>query len=109
MNGLAAPKVSASAEKPVPVELLVNVPKLIAANYAEVPNNSVPRQCVAFGTTEHRGSAFAKSFNEAQVLAISQAICHYRRKQHIDGPHRVRSIVGEAQEIVLDAFSMAGV
>ena len=108
MNGLAVRKVSASAGKPVPVELLVNVPKLIAANYAEVPNNSVPRQCVAFGTIGHRGSAFAKSFNEAHVLAISQAIWHSRRKQHIDGPHRVRPIVDEAQEIVGDAFSTAG-
>jgi phosphoglucomutase len=88
MSGLndAAPKVSASAGEPVPAELLVNVPKLIAAYYAQVPDASVPEQRVAFGTSGHRGSAFAKSFNEAHVLAITQAICHYRKKQHIDGP-----------------------
>lgn len=88
MNGLndAAPKVNASAGKPVPVELLVDVPKLIAAYYAEVPDASVAGQRVAFGTSGHRGSSFARSFNEAHVLAISQAICDYRIKQHIDGP-----------------------
>ena len=46
----------------------------------------MPEERVAFGTSGHRGSAFAKSFNEAHVLAIAQAICHYRSKQHITGP-----------------------
>jgi phosphoglucomutase len=88
MNSMSAvtPKIRASAGKPAPPELLVDVSKLIAAYYAEVPDASVPEQRVAFGTSGHRGSAFAKSFNEAHVLAISQAICHYRTKQHIDGP-----------------------
>jgi phosphoglucomutase len=88
MNGLNDPasRVSPSAGKPAPSELLVNVPRLITAYYTEVPDPSVPEQRVAFGTSGHRGSAFAKSFNEAHVLAITQAICHYRSRQHITGP-----------------------
>ncbi|MGQ0749792.1 MAG: phosphoglucomutase (alpha-D-glucose-1,6-bisphosphate-dependent) [Betaproteobacteria bacterium] len=81
-----ASKVSPSAGKPATPELLVNVPRLITAYYTEAPDPSVPEQRVAFGTSGHRGSAFAKSFNEAHVLAITQAICLYRREQHIDGP-----------------------
>jgi phosphoglucomutase len=66
--------------------LLVDVPRLIAAYYAERPDPSVAAQRVAFGTSGHRGSAFENSFNEAHVLAISQAICAHRRRQGIDGP-----------------------
>jgi len=65
---------------------LVNVPKLITAYYAEVPDASVPAQRVAFGTSGHRGSSFERSFNERHILAISQAICLYREEQRIDGP-----------------------
>jgi phosphoglucomutase len=79
-------KVSPSAGKPAPPELLVNVPRLITAYYTDVPDPSVPQQRVAFGTSGHRGSAFARSFNEWHVLAITQAICHYRSRQHITGP-----------------------
>ena len=88
MNDLndPAPKVSPSAGKPASPELLVNVPRLITAYYTDVPDSSVPEQQVAFGTSGHRGSAFAKSFNEWHVLAITQAICHYRSKQQITGP-----------------------
>ena len=66
--------------------MLVNVPKLITAYYTEVPDPSVPAQRVAFGTSGHRGSAFDKAFNECHILAISQAICIYRKQQKIDGP-----------------------
>ena len=79
-------KISPLAGKPAPPELLVNVAKLVAAYYSEVPDPSVPEQRVVFGTSGHRGSAFDKTFNEAHVLAISQAICLYRRQQGIDGP-----------------------
>lgn len=50
------------------------------------PDRAVPAQRVAFGTSGHRGSSFDASFNEAHVLAISQAICRYRQGQGIDGP-----------------------
>ena len=65
---------------------LVDVPALLAA-YADLrPDPSVPAQRVAFGTSGHRGSSLARSFNEWHVLAISQAICEYRAGQGIDGP-----------------------
>ncbi len=66
--------------------MLVNVPRLVTAYYAEVPDPSVPEQRVAFGTSGHRGSALDKTFNEEHILAISQAICLYREQQQINGP-----------------------
>jgi phosphoglucomutase len=65
---------------------LVNVPKLITAYFTEQPDPAVKEQRVVFGTSGHRGSALRSSFNEAHILAISQAICEYRAKQKIDGP-----------------------
>jgi phosphoglucomutase len=79
-------KESPLAGKPVEPNMLVNVPRLITAYYSETPDPSVPAQRVAFGTSGHRGSAFDKAFNEWHILAISQAICLYRKQQHIDGP-----------------------
>ncbi len=79
-------KISPLAGKPAPAELLVNVARLVTAYYNEAPDPAIPLQRVAFGTSGHRGSAFEKSFNEAHVLAISQAICLYRKQQGIDGP-----------------------
>ena len=66
--------------------MLVNVPRLVTAYYTETPDPSIPAQRVSFGTSGHRGSAFDKAFNERHILAISQAICWYRKEQHIDGP-----------------------
>ena len=65
---------------------LVNVPKLVEAYYAELPDPSAPAQRVAFGTSGHRGSSLERTFNERHILAISQAICLYRKEQQIDGP-----------------------
>jgi phosphoglucomutase len=79
-------KTSPFAGKPAQPAILVNVPRLITAYYSNVPDPSVAGQRVAFGTSGHRGSAFENSFNEWHVLAISQAICDYRRQQGIDGP-----------------------
>ncbi len=66
--------------------MLVNIPRLVTAYYSERPDPSIPVQRVAFGTSGHRGSAFDVAFNEAHILAITQAICHYRKQQEIDGP-----------------------
>lgn len=66
--------------------MLVNVPRLITAYYAGRPDPADPAQRVAFGTSGHRGSSLSNSFNEGHILAISQAICDYRREQKIAGP-----------------------
>ncbi len=79
-------KISPYAGKPAEPAMLINVPKLITAYYTEVPDTKVSAQRVAFGTSGHRGSAFDKAFNEWHILAISQAICLYRKQQKIDGP-----------------------
>ena len=78
--------VSPFAGKPAETSMLVNVPRLVTAYYTETPDPSVPQQRVAFGTSGHRGSALVKSFNEWHILAISQAICLYRKQKKIDGP-----------------------
>jgi len=65
---------------------LVNVPKLITAYYAQHPDANVTEQRVLFGTSGHRGSAFQCTFNEWHILAITQAICSYRRSARIRGP-----------------------
>jgi phosphoglucomutase len=74
------------AGKPAPAGILVDVPRLVTAYYAERPDPSVAAQRIAFGTSGHRGSAFARSFNEDHVLAISQAICDFRKQHRVDGP-----------------------
>jgi phosphoglucomutase len=65
---------------------LVDVPKLIAAYYEDQPDPDIPEQRVIFGTSGHRGSSFEKTFNEWHILAITQAICLYRKQHKIDGP-----------------------
>jgi len=74
------------AGKRAPDESLINVPRLIAAYYSYSPDVSIPAQQVAFGTSGHRGTSLANSFNEAHILAISQAICEYRQSQGTSGP-----------------------
>jgi phosphoglucomutase len=74
------------AGKPAPASMLVNVPRLICAYYADAPDPAMPEQRVAFGTSGHRGSSFLRSFNEAHILAITQAIVMYRTRQGISGP-----------------------
>lgn len=74
------------AGKPVPSAALVDVPRLVAAYYTEAPDPSSSAQRVVFGTSGHRGSSLAGSFNEAHLLAITQAVCLYRRAHGIDGP-----------------------
>jgi phosphoglucomutase len=79
-------KVNAAAGRPADPAILVNVPKLVTAYYALRPDPSEPKQRVAFGTSGHRGSAFEVAFNEWHILAITQAICDYRKLQKVDGP-----------------------
>ena len=106
------------AGKPAPDSLLVSVPKLITAYYAEHPTAAEPAQRVKFGTSGHRGSSLQLSFNEGHVLAITQAICLYRKAHDIDGalflgwdthalsePARVSTLevlVGNGVEVMVD-------
>src|SRR6266851_3730644 len=74
------------AGKPALPATLVDVPRLVTAYYTGQPDPSIPAQRVVFGTSGHRGSALDNAFNEAHILAITQAICLYRKHQSIDGP-----------------------
>src|SRR5271154_3248528 len=78
--------ISVSAGNPAPRSLLINIPRLVTAYFTVMPDPAIASQRVKFGTSGHRGSAFAASFNEAHVLAITQAVCAYRRHAGIDGP-----------------------
>ncbi|MGZ5249660.1 MAG: phosphoglucomutase (alpha-D-glucose-1,6-bisphosphate-dependent) [Caldimonas sp.] len=81
-----ATQISPLAGKPVPLSLLVDVGKLVTAYFTGIPDPAEPAQRVAFGTSGHRGSSFELSFNEHHVLAITETICRYRKKNGIDGP-----------------------
>ena len=82
---MSSPSSPLAGTLPAP-DTLVDIARLVTAYYALVPDPSVVNQRVAFGTSGHRGSAFDAAFNEWHVLAITQAICDYRRAQGIDGP-----------------------
>jgi phosphoglucomutase len=74
------------AGRPAPKSLLINVPRLITAYYEERPDPANKSDLVAFGTSGHRGSSLDRCFNEAHILATTQAICLYRKEKGIDGP-----------------------
>ena len=78
--------ISPLAGKPAPKELLINVAQMEKEYYERKPDVGDPNQLVSFGTSGHRGSPLKGTFNEAHILAITQAICEYRRGQAIDGP-----------------------
>ena len=79
-------QVSPKAGKLAPATDLVNISKLITAYFSEHPDPAIREQRVAFGTSGHRGSALKCGFNEDHILAISQAICEYRKQQKTEGP-----------------------
>lgn len=74
------------AGKPAPESLRIDVPALISAYYTLHPDPREPAHRVAFGTSGHRGSSFHHQFNEDHIVCITQAICEYRKSQHIEGP-----------------------
>jgi phosphoglucomutase len=80
------PRINPLAGRAAPAASLVDIPRLVTAYYSERPDPDIAAQRVAFGTSGHRGSSFDSNFNEFHVLAISQAICEYRRQQGINGP-----------------------
>jgi phosphoglucomutase len=74
------------AGQPAPKEMLIAPESLEPEYYSREPDTAEPAQQITFGTSGHRGSPLTGSFNEAHVLAISQAICDYRRRHGISGP-----------------------
>ncbi len=107
------PAISPLAGKPAPKSLLVDVPKLIAAYFDRHPDPTVKAERVSFGTSGHRGSSFTGTFNEDHILAITQAICSYRREQHIDGPLFIgidtHALSGPAFNTALEVLAANGV
>jgi phosphoglucomutase len=79
-------KINPSAGKPADPAMLANIPRLVTAYFAGQPDPAVPAQRVAFGTSGHRGSALNNAFNEAHIVAITQALCDHRHKVGLSGP-----------------------
>src|SRR5580693_7176795 len=80
------PDISPLAGKPAPKELLADVARLQKEYFERRPDLDDPNQLVSFGTSGHRGSPLRGTFNETHILAITQAMCEYRREQGTDGP-----------------------
>src|SRR5919201_828572 len=101
------------AGKPAPKEILVDVPRLLAAYTSERPDPSNPLERVAFGTSGHRGSSLRRSFNEAHILAVTQATCEHRAAQGITGPlflgKDTHALSDPAQRTALEVLAANGV
>jgi phosphoglucomutase len=101
--------ISPLAGKPAPKEMLVDVADLERQYYERRPNLDEPSQMVRFGTSGHRGSPLRGSFTEAHILAITQAICDYRRSQGTDGPlymgKDTHALSGPAQRTALEVLA----
>src|SRR2546430_13203274 len=104
--------ISPLAGKPAPREMLVDLARLEAKYYEHKPDVGNPEERVSFGTSGHRGSSLRGTFTEAHILAITQAICDYRRSQGTDGPlymgkdtHAERAIGALAPPVVADGLS----
>jgi len=108
-----AAQIDPLAGKTIDPALLVNVPRLVTAYFAGRPDPAIAAQRVAFGTSGHRGSAFNNSFNENHILAISQAICDYRKGAGIDGPLFIgidtHALAEPALASALEVFAANGV
>jgi phosphoglucomutase len=102
-------KVSPLAGQPAPKDRLVNLAKLESDYYDRRPNVDDPNQLVIFGTSGHRGSSLLGTFTEAHILAITQAICEYRKAQGIDGPlfmgKDTHGLSGPAQRTALEVLA----
>jgi len=107
------PSISPLAGKPAPKEMLIDVARLEKEYFERKPDVSDRSQLVAFGTSGHRGSPLHGSFTEAHILAITQAICDYRRGQGIDGPlymgKDTHAVSAPAQRTALEVLAANGV
>src|SRR5258708_14897495 len=101
------------AGKPAPRALLINVSRLEAAFYEAKPDLADPHQLVSFGTSGHRGTSSNATFTESHILAITQAICEYRRNQGITGPLFVgkdtHALSRPAERVALEVLAANGV
>jgi phosphoglucomutase len=108
-----AAEINPLAGKPAAPSMLANIPRLVTAYFAGKPDPKVASQRVAFGTSGHRGSAFNNAFNEAHILAISQALCDHRRTSGITGPMFVgidtHALAEPALASALEVFAANGV
>ena len=107
------PRISPLAGKPAPKDMLINVDALIREYHDRRPDVSDPTQMVAFGTSGHRGTPGKGTFTEAHILAITQAICDYRRTQGIDGPlimgKDTHALSASAQKTALEVLAANGI
>jgi phosphoglucomutase len=105
--------ISPLAGKPAPKEMLVDLARLEREYYERKPDVGDPNQLVSFGTSGHRGSPLRGSFTEAHILAITQAICDYRRGQGTDGPlymgKDTHAVSGPAQRTALEVLAVNNV
>jgi phosphoglucomutase len=101
------------AGKPAPKDLLVDVAELLRRYGAEVPDPAVPAERVAFGTSGHRGSSLRRSFNEAHIHAVAQAVCEHRARAGITGPlflgRDTHALSEPAEQSALEVFAANGV
>src|SRR5262249_22824649 len=101
------------AGQPAPPAVLIDVPALERAYHQNRPDPGDPRQRVAFGTSGHRGTPLDSSFTEAHILAITRAICDYRRDRGIDGPlflgKAPHALSGPGQRTALEVRAAEGV
>src|SRR5271156_4614763 len=105
--------ISPLAGKPAPKEMLVDLSRLANEYYQRKPDLADPNQLVSFGTSGHRGSSLRGTFTEAHILAITQAICDYRRSQNITGPLQMgkdtHALSSPAQHTALEVLAANGV
>jgi phosphoglucomutase len=109
----AAESISPLAGKPAPKEMLIDVSRMEKEYYEHMPDVRDRNQLVSFGTSGHRGSPLHGTFNEAHILAITQAICEYRRGQGIDGPlymgKDTHAVSEPAQRTALEVLAANGI
>ena len=107
------PTISLLAGHPAPKEMLVDLTRLEREYYARQPDIDDPTQLVSFGTSGHRGSPLRGTFTEPHILAITQAICDYRRAHEIEGPlfmgKDTHALSGPAQRTALEVLAANGV
>src|SRR5438094_6004533 len=108
-----APHISPLAGKLAPRELLIDPSRLERAYYDRRPDLADPNQLVSFGTSGHRGSSLNGTFTESQILAITQAICDFRRGRGIDGPLHMgkdtHALSSPAQRTAVEVLAANGV